>query len=308
MRPRRCASTMRAPGGSTCRVARIFNTYGPRMRPDDGRIVSNLIVQALRGEAAHDLRPGAADPLLLLRLRPRRGTDRADGRRPPPRTAGQHRQSREFTILELAKRCRRWCPAARAWSSGLCRSTIPAPPPGHLPRARTAGLGPAVTLAEGLPQTIAWFAAGAAARRPRRAPSGGAGGGIVMTGATAHGRTGAADRRAGPVVSQPAHRRRRDRARSFPGGLSGLQVGGVPARRAGGSHGRSVLDIGCNAGFYALEMAPARRGRVVGIDSDPHYLRQARFAAERPARPAAGSSSGRCRSTKSQHWANASIS
>ncbi len=33
------------------RVARIFNTYGPRMRADDGRIVSNLIVQALRGRS-----------------------------------------------------------------------------------------------------------------------------------------------------------------------------------------------------------------------------------------------------------------
>ena len=33
------------------RVARIFNTYGPRMRADDGRVVSNFIVQALRGEA-----------------------------------------------------------------------------------------------------------------------------------------------------------------------------------------------------------------------------------------------------------------
>ena len=33
------------------RVARIFNTFGPRMRPDDGRVVSNFIVQALRGEA-----------------------------------------------------------------------------------------------------------------------------------------------------------------------------------------------------------------------------------------------------------------
>ncbi len=32
------------------KVARIFNTYGPRMRPDDGRVVSNFIVQALRGE------------------------------------------------------------------------------------------------------------------------------------------------------------------------------------------------------------------------------------------------------------------
>jgi UDP-glucuronate decarboxylase len=32
------------------RVARIFNTYGPRMRPDDGRVISNFILQALRGE------------------------------------------------------------------------------------------------------------------------------------------------------------------------------------------------------------------------------------------------------------------
>lgn len=32
------------------KVCRIFNTYGPRMRPDDGRVVSNFIVQALRGE------------------------------------------------------------------------------------------------------------------------------------------------------------------------------------------------------------------------------------------------------------------
>ena len=32
------------------RVVRIFNTYGPRMHPNDGRVVSNFIVQALRGE------------------------------------------------------------------------------------------------------------------------------------------------------------------------------------------------------------------------------------------------------------------
>ena len=32
------------------RVIRIFNTYGPKMRPDDGRVVSNFIVQALKGE------------------------------------------------------------------------------------------------------------------------------------------------------------------------------------------------------------------------------------------------------------------
>lgn len=35
--------------GLDARIARIFNTYGPRMKPDDGRVVSNFIVQALRG-------------------------------------------------------------------------------------------------------------------------------------------------------------------------------------------------------------------------------------------------------------------
>jgi UDP-glucuronate decarboxylase len=36
--------------GTEIRVARIFNTYGPRMLPDDGRVVSNFIVQALKGQ------------------------------------------------------------------------------------------------------------------------------------------------------------------------------------------------------------------------------------------------------------------
>ena len=36
--------------GVEVRVMRIFNTYGPRMLLDDGRVVSNFIVQALRGE------------------------------------------------------------------------------------------------------------------------------------------------------------------------------------------------------------------------------------------------------------------
>ncbi len=44
--------------------------------------------------------------------------------------------------------------------------------------------------------------------------------------------------------------------------------------------GKSVLDIGCNAGFYSLEMKRRGAARVVGIDSDPAYLAQARFAAE----------------------------
>jgi tRNA (mo5U34)-methyltransferase len=44
--------------------------------------------------------------------------------------------------------------------------------------------------------------------------------------------------------------------------------------------GRTVLDIGCNAGFYAMEMKRRGAARVLGIDFDAAYLAQARFAAE----------------------------
>lgn len=51
---KRCAETLffdfHNQYGVDIRIARIFNTYGPRMRADDGRVVSNFIVQALRGE------------------------------------------------------------------------------------------------------------------------------------------------------------------------------------------------------------------------------------------------------------------
>ena len=43
--------------------------------------------------------------------------------------------------------------------------------------------------------------------------------------------------------------------------------------------GKTVLDIGCNAGFYSLEMKRRNATRVVGIDTDERYLAQARFAA-----------------------------
>jgi tRNA (mo5U34)-methyltransferase len=44
--------------------------------------------------------------------------------------------------------------------------------------------------------------------------------------------------------------------------------------------GRSVLDVGCNGGFYSIEMKRRGADRVVGIDFDEQYLAQARFAAE----------------------------
>ena len=51
---KRCAETLffdyRRQHRLRIKVARIFNTYGPRMHPNDGRVVSNFIVQALKGE------------------------------------------------------------------------------------------------------------------------------------------------------------------------------------------------------------------------------------------------------------------
>src|SRR2546423_9743322 len=44
--------------------------------------------------------------------------------------------------------------------------------------------------------------------------------------------------------------------------------------------GASVLDIGCNGGFYSIEMKRRGAGRVLGIDTDDRYLNQARFAAQ----------------------------
>jgi tRNA (mo5U34)-methyltransferase len=44
--------------------------------------------------------------------------------------------------------------------------------------------------------------------------------------------------------------------------------------------GRTVLDIGCNAGFYAIEMKRRGAARVLGVDNDDDYLAQARFASD----------------------------
>ncbi len=53
-------------------------------------------------------------------------------------------------------------------------------------------------------------------------------------------------------------------------------AGSIPADLSG----KSVLDVGCNAGFYSIEMKRRGAARVVGIDNDEGYLAQARFAAE----------------------------
>jgi UDP-glucuronate decarboxylase len=86
------------------KVARIFNTYGPRMHPNDGRVVSNFIVQALRGEAITVYGKGSQTRSFcyvsdmveaLVRLMDTRGDFTG------PVNLGN---PREFTILELAEK------------------------------------------------------------------------------------------------------------------------------------------------------------------------------------------------------------
>ena len=88
--------------GLDVRIVRIFNTYGPRMRPDDGRVVSNFIVQALAGRAAHDLRRRQPDPQSSATSTTRCAGFLAllDGDHTGPINIGN---DGEFTMLELAE-------------------------------------------------------------------------------------------------------------------------------------------------------------------------------------------------------------
>ena len=65
--PRRCSWTTTASTSVDIRIVRIFNTYGPRMHPNDGRVVSQLHRSGAAGQADHDLRRRRADALVLLR-------------------------------------------------------------------------------------------------------------------------------------------------------------------------------------------------------------------------------------------------
>ena len=159
---KRCAETLffdyRRQHGLPVKVMRIFNTYGPRMHPNDGRVVSNFIVQALKGEPitlygngeqtrsfcyVDDLINGALGFMAT-----------------PPDTTGPMNfgNPKEFTIKELALAVLR-----------LTNSKSPIiyqPLPQDDPRQRqpditvarkTIGWEPTVELDEGLKKTIAYF-------------------------------------------------------------------------------------------------------------------------------------------------------
>jgi UDP-glucuronate decarboxylase len=144
--------------GTRIRVVRIFNTYGPRMDPDDGRVVSNFIVQALRGEDLTVYGEGRqtrsfcyVDDLIDGFVRLMEAGDEVTG----PVNLGN---PGEFTMLELAEAVLRLTGS----SSKLTFRPLPQDDPKQrrpdIGRAQELlGWQPRVQLEEGLKQTIAYF-------------------------------------------------------------------------------------------------------------------------------------------------------
>jgi UDP-glucuronate decarboxylase len=157
---KRCAETLcfdhYREAGVDVRVARIFNTYGPRMAVNDGRVVSNFIVQALRG---HDITlygdgrqtrsfcyvSDLVEGLLLLMKSTEIG----------PINLGN---PGEFTIAELAERVT----ALTGAKSKLVHRALPADDPKQRrpdigKAAKLLGFDPKVSLQEGLRPTLEYF-------------------------------------------------------------------------------------------------------------------------------------------------------
>jgi UDP-glucuronate decarboxylase len=159
---KRCAETLffdyHRQGSLPIKVARIFNTYGPNMLPNDGRVVSSFIVQALRSRPLQIFGDGSqtrsfcyVDDLVegLIRLM-----------NAPPEVTGPINlgNPNEFTILDLAKK-------VLAQVGNNCQiecNPLPTDDPMRrkpeiLKAREILGWEPAITLDEGLERTIAYF-------------------------------------------------------------------------------------------------------------------------------------------------------
>lgn len=144
--------------GLTTRIVRIFNTYGPRMHPDDGRVVSNFIVQALLGEDITIYGSGEqtrsfcfVDDLIDGLIRLMEADDGIDG----PVNLGN---PAEITVNDLARQV--------LAMSGSTSRVVHHPLPVDDPRRRRPDISiardrlywaPRVGLEEGLRQTTAYF-------------------------------------------------------------------------------------------------------------------------------------------------------
>ncbi|MGE0484878.1 MAG: UDP-glucuronic acid decarboxylase family protein [Gammaproteobacteria bacterium] len=159
---KRCAETLffdyHRQHGMSIKVARIFNTYGPRMHPNDGRVVSNFVVQALRGQPitlygdgeqtrsfcfVDDLIAG----LVALMNTPREVTGPVNLGNPV-----------EFTIRELAELVIEMTGSRSKLSFEPLPTDDPRQRQPDITRARELlGWEPRVALRDGLARTIAYF-------------------------------------------------------------------------------------------------------------------------------------------------------
>lgn len=161
---KRCAETLffdyHREHGVKIKVARIFNTYGPNMHPNDGRVVSNFIIQALKGEDITVYGEGQqtrsfcyVDDLIEVFVRLMNSADDVTG---PINTGNPS----EFTILELAQKV--------IALTGSKSKIVHKPLPQDDPKQRQPDISlarvelnwePKIKLAEGLKTTIAYFEA-----------------------------------------------------------------------------------------------------------------------------------------------------
>ncbi|MBP2232958.1 UDP-glucuronate decarboxylase [Azospirillum agricola] len=159
---KRCAETLffdyNRQHGLPIKVVRIFNTYGPRMHPDDGRVVSNFIMQALRGESLTVYGSGSqtrsfcfADDLIegFLRFMDT-----------PPEVTGPVNLGNpgEFTMLELAEHVIRLTGS----NSRIVHKPLPQDDPKQrrpdITKAKDLlGWEPTIPLEDGLERTIRYF-------------------------------------------------------------------------------------------------------------------------------------------------------
>jgi UDP-glucuronate decarboxylase len=163
---KRCAETLffdyRRQHDLPIKVARIFNTYGPRMLPDDGRVVSNFIVQALKGEDITIYGDGSqtrsfcyvddlVDGLIRLMESPEDVTGPVNLGNPG-----------EFSIKQLAEKVVALVGEGRSSSSRIVYRDLPADDPTQrqpdITQAREVlGWTPGIPLDEGLPTTVKYF-------------------------------------------------------------------------------------------------------------------------------------------------------
>jgi UDP-glucuronate decarboxylase len=159
---KRCAETLffdyHRQLGVRIKVARIFNTYGPRMHPHDGRVVSNFVVQAIQGQSLTLYGDGSqtrsfcyVDDLIDGLVRLMKTDDSVTG----PINLGN---PAEFSVRELAEQLM----AKLGSNAGIVTKPLPADDPRQrqpdIGKARELlGWEPKVQLSEGLDHTIAYF-------------------------------------------------------------------------------------------------------------------------------------------------------